>query len=78
MLAASDNFGIGKITDRNEICNNCDIPEDISRSIFIALPKTKKSDTHECELHRTIHRKIPIRSTGTIIWKRMFIFVKLE
>lgn len=55
MLIALDDFGIEKITEIiNEIYNNGDIPEDLSRSIFIALPK--KPGTNKCELHRTISR----------------------
>ena len=53
MLTALDDFGIKKITELiNEIYNSGEIPEELSRSIFIALPK--KPGANECGLHRTI------------------------
>ena len=36
----------------NEVSNTDEIPEDLSKSIFIALPK--RAGANECELHRTI------------------------
>ena len=52
MLTALEEFGIEKLTDLvNEIYDSGDIPEDLSKSIFITLPK--KPGAVECELHRT-------------------------
>ena len=52
-VEALGEFGIEKVTDiLNEIYHNGDIPTDISKSIFIALPK--KPGPTVCELHRTI------------------------
>ena len=46
-------FGIEKLTlILNEIYNSGEFPEDLSKSIFITLPK--KPGAIECELHRTI------------------------
>ena len=46
-------FGIEKITDLlNEVYDTGQIPTDMSKSIFIALPK--KPGATECESHRTI------------------------
>ena len=51
--AALDDFGIDTMTEIiNEIYDSGTIPEDLSKSIFIALPK-KPYETG-CELHRTI------------------------
>ena len=53
MIEALEDFGINTLTEIiNEIYDSGSIPEDLSRSIFIALPK--KSNATECELHRTI------------------------
>ena len=53
MMIALEDYGIDKLTDIvNEIYDTGVIPEDLSRSIFIALPK--KPGATECELHRTI------------------------
>ncbi|GFO27738.1 hypothetical protein PoB_005424300 [Plakobranchus ocellatus] len=53
MLKQIEDFGIGKVTHLlNEIYDTGHIPADLSRSIFIALPK--KPGATECELHRTI------------------------
>ena len=53
MVTALDDFGIEKLTEvTNEIYESGEIPEDLSKSIFIALPK--KPGATECELHRTI------------------------
>ncbi|GFO40407.1 RNA-directed DNA polymerase from mobile element jockey-like [Plakobranchus ocellatus] len=50
---ALEDFGIGKVTHLlNEIYDTGQIPTDLSKSIFIALPK--KPGATECELHRTI------------------------
>ena len=52
MIKALDDFGIEKHTIMaNEIYDTGTIPQDLSKSIFIALPK--KPGTLECELHRT-------------------------
>ena len=53
MLIALEDYGIDKLTDIvNEIYDTGVIPEELSRSIFIALPK--RPGATECELHRTI------------------------
>ena len=53
MVTALEDFGIEKVTEViNEIYNTGEIPEDLSKSIFIALPK--RAGANECELHRTI------------------------
>ena len=53
MIKALDDFGIEKLTIMaNEIYDTGKIPQDLSKSIFIALPK--KPGTIECEFHRTI------------------------
>ena len=52
-LHATEEFSADKITEiANDIYNSSNIPEDLSKSIFIALPK--KPGATECELHRTI------------------------
>ena len=53
MIESLDEFGIDMLTDcLNAIYDSGEIPSDLSKSIFIALPK-KPGDT-ECESHRTI------------------------
>ena len=53
MIEALEDFGIDTMTEIiNEIYDSGTIPEDPSKSIFIALPK--KPNATECELHRTI------------------------
>ncbi|GFO04846.1 craniofacial development protein 2 [Plakobranchus ocellatus] len=53
LIEALEDFGIGKVTDLlNEIYDTGQIPKDLSKSIFIALPN--KPGATECELHRTI------------------------
>ena len=53
MLKVVDEFGVKKVTDiANEIYNKAEFPTDLSKSVFITLPK--KGGTIECELHRTI------------------------
>ncbi|MCH9665805.1 MAG: hypothetical protein K0U41_08180 [Gammaproteobacteria bacterium] len=53
MITALEEFGIEKLTEVvNEIYDSGEIPDDLSKSIFIALPK--KPGATECELHRTI------------------------
>ena len=53
IIEALDDFGIEKLTIMaNEIYDTGKIPQDLSKSIFIALPK--KPGTIECELHLTI------------------------
>ena len=53
MIKALGDFGIEKLTIMaNEIYDTGKIPQDLSKSIFIALPK--KPGAIECELHRTI------------------------
>ena len=53
MINALEEFGIKKLTDMiNEIYEKGEIPRDLSRSIFTALPK--RPGAIECELHRTI------------------------
>ena len=53
LVIALEDFGIEKVTEvNNKIYNTGEIPEDLSKSIFIALPK--RAGANECELHRTI------------------------
>ncbi|GFR98655.1 LINE-1 retrotransposable element ORF2 protein [Elysia marginata] len=53
MIEALEEYGVEKLTSLlNEIYDTGEIPTDISRSVFIALPK--KPGATECELHRTI------------------------
>lgn len=53
LLEALDSFGLAIMTDLlNDIYNSGKLPEDLYKSVFIALPK--KSGAIECELHRTI------------------------
>ena len=53
MITSLEENGFSKVTDIiNEIYDTGEIPEDLCRSIFIALPK--KPGAVECELHRTI------------------------
>ena len=53
MIESLEDFGMDMVTMlMNEIYENGDIPEDLCKSIFIALPK--KPGATECELHRTI------------------------
>ncbi|GFR64660.1 LINE-1 retrotransposable element ORF2 protein [Elysia marginata] len=50
---ALEEYGVEKLTSLlNEIYDTGEIPTDISRSVFIALPK--KPGATDCELHRTI------------------------
>lgn len=75
MLATLNDFGIDKITDIiKDIYNGGDIPEDIIRSIFIAL--AKNPDAIECRLHWTISLtrhlpKLTIRGLMNIARSRM-------
>ncbi|GFS21672.1 RNA-directed DNA polymerase from mobile element jockey-like [Elysia marginata] len=53
MIEALEEYGVEKLTSLlNEIYDTGEIPLDISRSVFIALPK--KPGATECELHPTI------------------------
>ncbi|GFO05641.1 RNA-directed DNA polymerase from mobile element jockey-like [Plakobranchus ocellatus] len=53
LIEVLEDFGIGRVTHLlNEINDTGQIPTDLSKSIFIALPK--KPGATECELHRTI------------------------
>ncbi|GFR90337.1 LINE-1 retrotransposable element ORF2 protein [Elysia marginata] len=53
MIEALEEYGVEKLTSLlNEIYDTGEIPTDISRSVFFALPK--KPGGTECELHRTI------------------------
>ena len=53
MTVALEDFGIQKLAEMlNEVYDSRDIPEDLSKSIFIALPK--KPVAIELELHRTV------------------------
>ena len=53
MIEELEEFRVDILYDfLNEIYNTGIIPEDMSKSIFIALPK--KPGATECELHRTI------------------------
>lgn len=52
-LTAPDEFGIDKTTEiMNQMRDSGEIPEDMARSIFLALPK--KPGAINCEPHRTI------------------------
>lgn len=53
MIKALDEFGVTKVTElANKIYQSGSIPDDLSKSVFIALPK--QPGAIECELHRTI------------------------
>ena len=53
MMDALKDFGVELLTDiANDVYDSGEIPEDLRKSIFIALPK--KPGATECELHRTI------------------------
>ena len=52
MITPLKEYGVSKVTDINEIYHTGEIPEDLCRSIFIALPQ--KPGAVECELYRTI------------------------
>ena len=53
LIEALEEYGIEKVTTLlNEIYDTGQIPVDMSRSIFIALPK--KPGATDCKLHRTI------------------------
>ena len=53
MVTSLEKYGVSNVTDIiNEIYDTGEIPEDLCRSIFTALPK--KPGAVECELHRTI------------------------
>ena len=53
MIIALKEFGVEKLTDfTNKVYDAGTFPEELSKSIFIALPK--KTGATECELHRTI------------------------
>ena len=52
-MEALEEFGVDEITENlNNIYESGQIPEDLSKSIFIALPE--KAGAIECQLHRTI------------------------
>lgn len=70
MLVALHDFGIEKISDIiHEIYNSCDIPEDLSRAIFIALPE--KPEETECKLQR-------LNSQMSYIKKQLFIRILMN
>ena len=53
MIIALKEFGVEKLTNfANKVYDAGTFPEELSKSIFIALPK--KTGATECELHRTI------------------------
>ena len=53
LIKSLEEFGVEKLTELlNEVYDTGDIPEDMSKSIFIALPK--KPGATECGMHRTI------------------------
>ena len=78
MVTALEDFGIEKVTEViNEIYNTGEIPEDLSKSIFIALPK--RAGANECELHRTISLMSHItKLTLRIIMNRARSRIRLE
>ena len=71
LLQATDEFSVDKITEiANDMYNSGNIPEDLSKSIFIALPK--KPGATECELHRTISlMSVVIKVILRILMQRM-------
>jgi hypothetical protein len=57
-----DEFGLDKITEiLNKIYDSGEMPDELTYSIFIALPK--KPGTIECELHRTISLMSHLKNT---------------
>ena len=53
MLTAIEEFGVQKLADLiNKIYESGETLDDLSKSVFVALPE--KSGAIECELHRTI------------------------
>ena len=53
MLDSAGEIGLEKLTELiNKVYNTGNIPGDLLKSIFIAIPKKPKAN--ECELHRTI------------------------
>ena len=71
MKEALEDFCIEKITKlANETYDNGKIPEDLSRSIIVMIPK--KPGATECELHRTISLTSHIiKLTLRVIMKRI-------
>ena len=71
LLQATDEFRVDKVTEiANDMYNSGNIPEDLSKSIFIALPK--KPGATECELHRTISlMSVVIKVILRILMQRM-------
>lgn len=44
IIVALDDFGLEKLTESiNEIYDNGEVPKDLSKSIFIALPKKNRN-----------------------------------
>ncbi|GFO32339.1 endonuclease-reverse transcriptase [Plakobranchus ocellatus] len=78
LIEALEDFGIGKVTHLlNEIYDTGQIPTDLSKSIFIALPK--KPGATECELPRTISLMCHItKILLKIIMLRIRKTIKLE
>ena len=70
LLTALEDFGIEKVTKViNGVSYTGVIPEDLSKLIFIALPK--RAGANECELHKTISLKSHItKLTLRIIMSR--------
>src|SRR5438034_180842 len=71
LLQATDEFSVDKITEiANDMYNSGNIPEDLSKSIFIALPK--KPGATEYEIHRTISlNSVVIKVILRILMQRM-------
>ena len=64
-MVASGEMGIVKLTKLlNAICQNGIIPVDMSRSVFVAIPK--KAGAVECENHRTI--SLMSHVTKVLMW----------
>ena len=63
MIEALEEYGVEKLTEINKIYHDGKFPEDLSKSIFITLPK--KPGAVDCEQHHTIslmsHSKIILR-----------------
>ena len=70
-------FGLDKITEiLNEIYDSEEMPDELTKSIFIALPK--KPATIECEMHRTISVRQKICSGNRFNAGKNLSFKKLS
>ena len=71
LLQATEEFRVEKITEiANDIYNSGNIPEDLSKSIFMALRKLPGAT--ECELHKTIRLlSVVLKVVLRILMQRM-------